>query len=177
MSRSRKHVTAQALGDFPTPEEDEKIVRVVSIRGSNILEVEYPGGDKVLALMPAKFNKVIWVKRGNYLIVEPFKEQFKTKEAQQSKLKARIVHILLPDQVKYLQKSSHWPTEFSKQQTADPSEEEEEKEKVADDSEASEEELDEYLINPNHRVVDDSDASESEESDEDGEESSSEEEP
>jgi len=176
MSRSRKHVTAQALDDFPTPEEGEKIVRVVSIRGSNILEVEYAGGDKVLALMPARFNKVIWVKRGNYLIVEPFKEQFKTKEAQQSKLKARIVHILLPDQVKYLQKSSHWPTEFSKREAVDPPEEEEAK-AAADDSEASEEELDEYLINPNHRVVDDSDESESEESDDDGEESSNEEEP
>jgi len=177
MSRSRKHVTAQALDDFPTPEEGEKIVRVVSIRGSNILEVEYAGGDKVLALMPARFNKVIWVKRGNYLIVEPFKEQFKTKEAQQSKLKARIVHILLPDQVKYLQKSSHWPTEFSKREAVDPPEEEEEAKAAADDSEASEEELDEYLINPNHRVVDDSDESESEESDDDGEESSNEEEP
>jgi len=177
MSRSRKHVTAQALDDFPTPEEGEKIVRVVSIRGSNILEVEYPGGDKVLALMPARFNKVIWVKRGNYLIVEPFKEQFKTKEAQQSKLKARIVHIL-PNQVKYLRKSSYWPTEFSTCETVDSSEQEEEEKAAADDSEASEEELDEYLINPNHRVVDDSDESDSEESDdEDGAESSSEEEP
>jgi len=69
MSRSRKHVTAQALDYFPTPEEGEKIVRVVSIRGSNILEVEYPEGDKVLALMPAKFNKVIWVKRGMWLLI------------------------------------------------------------------------------------------------------------
>jgi len=129
----------------------------------------------VLALMPAKFNKVIWVKRGNFLIVEPFKEQFKTKEAQQRKLKARIVHILLPNQVKYLQKSSLWPTEFSKPETVDPPEEEEEKEAAAEDSEESEGELDEYLINPNHRVVDDSDESESEDSDdEDGEESSSE---
>jgi len=175
MSRSRKHVTSQALDDYPIPQEGEKIVKVISIRGSNILEIEYPDGEKVLALMPARFNKVIWVKRGNFVIAEPFREQFKTKEAQASKLKARIVHILLPDQVKHLQKSGLWPTEFLNGAESEPighdNASNEDEDEDGDEDEGSEEELDEYLINRNRRqVVEDSDS-------EDSEESSSEEDP
>jgi len=179
MSHARKHVISEALDSFPTPEEGQVITRVISIRGSNILEIEYPSGVRQLCLMPAKFNKTIWVKRGNYVIVEPFIEQFKTVEAQASKLKARIVTILLRDQVKYLQKIGLWPTEFNEangtsigvdalQAASDSGEQKGERD--SDDEE--EEELDEYLINPNHRVVEDSDSDSEEDSsteDEDGE--------
>jgi len=170
MSHARKHVISQALDSFPTPEEGQVITRVISIRGSNILEVEYPSGERQLCLMPAKFNKTIWVKRGNYVIVEPFIEQFKTLEAKASKLKARIVTILLRDQVKHLQKTGLWPAEFidasngstevEALQAADDSDER----KGERDSDEEEEELDEYLINPNHRVVEDSDSDSEEDS-------------
>jgi len=177
MSHARKHVISQALDSFPTPEEGQVITRVISIRGSNILEVEYPSGERQLCLMPAKFNKTIWVKRGNYVIVEPFTEQFKTVEAERSKLKARIVTILLRAQVKHLQKTGLWPAEFN---AANASAEVEALQAPADDSDErkgeqesdEEEELDEYLINPNHRVVEDSDSDSEEDSsteDEDGE--------
>lgn len=39
MSRARKHVTARALGECPEPGENERIMRVVAPRGSNLIEV------------------------------------------------------------------------------------------------------------------------------------------
>jgi translation initiation factor IF-2 len=37
-------------------------------------QVEYPDGRATLVLMPAKFNKKLWVRRGGYLIVEESEE-------------------------------------------------------------------------------------------------------
>lgn len=48
MSRLRKHVS----------------------HGAEQLEVEYPNGRQTLVIMPAKFNKMLWVRRGGFLIVE-----------------------------------------------------------------------------------------------------------
>jgi len=165
MSHSRKHVKTQALDDYPTPQDGQTIVRVSELRGGNLLEVEYPNKDRILCLLPAKFHKTIWVKRGNYLIVEPFTELLKTKDVQ-AKIKGRVVHVLLFDHVKQLQKTSIWPSgwkdEIEKQTTKKMSSEEE-------DNMDSEEELDSYLINTNHQTINDSDeeSSSEESSDED----------
>lgn len=64
MSRSRKHVTAGALQDCPVPEGEQEIARVSEMRGGNIVEVVRPDGEKLLCLMPAKFKKTLWIKRG-----------------------------------------------------------------------------------------------------------------
>jgi len=168
MSHSRKHVTSEALESFPVPEGDQKIVRVTGIRGSNIVEVEYPDGGRILCLLPAKFKKRIWIKRGNFLIIEPFAELFKhtrTSEAINTKLKGRIVHILLKDQVKYLQKMDDvWPVKFLDTKEETINHDESNNADVPEDSgDEDEKELDPYLVNVNHRVVDDSSESESEE--------------
>jgi len=102
MSHSRKHVVNKTLLNFPVPDEDQHIVRVTEMRGTNVVEVEYTNGDKILCLMPAKFRKRIWIKKGNYLIIEPFTELVKKKSDR--KLKGRISHILYPEQIKYLKK-------------------------------------------------------------------------
>jgi hypothetical protein len=64
MSHSRKHVVAGSLHDYPVPEGEQEIVRVTEMRGSNIVEVVRPSGEKILCLMPAKFKKTLWIKRG-----------------------------------------------------------------------------------------------------------------
>jgi len=33
-------------------------------------QVEFPGGRRTLAMLPARFNKKLWVRRGGYLVVE-----------------------------------------------------------------------------------------------------------
>jgi len=67
MSHSRKHVVAGSLHDYPVPEGEQEIVRVTEMRGSNIVEVVRPSGEKILCLMPAKFKKTLWIKRGKHL--------------------------------------------------------------------------------------------------------------
>jgi hypothetical protein len=64
MSHSRKHVVSGAVHDHPVPEGEQEIVRVTEMRGSNIVEVVRPSGEKILCLMPAKFKKTLWIKRG-----------------------------------------------------------------------------------------------------------------
>ena len=65
MSKSRKHVVDQLLhGKESTVNEDERVVRVVEARGRNQLEVSFPDGSTTLCLIPAKFQKKIWIRKG-----------------------------------------------------------------------------------------------------------------
>jgi hypothetical protein len=54
--------------------------------------------------MPTKFRKTVWVKRGDYMLVEPIEEG--------NKVKAEIVQILTRDYIKYLKDQNLWPNEF-----------------------------------------------------------------
>jgi len=56
--------------------------------------------------MPTKFRKNVWIKRGDYVVVEPIEEG--------DKVKAEIVQILYKDQIKYIKDQGQWPAEFSK---------------------------------------------------------------
>jgi probable RNA-binding protein EIF1AD len=186
MSHARKHVTREVLDSYPTPEPHQQIVRVTEMRGGNIIEVEYPDRTRILCLLPAKFKKTVWVKRGNYVIIEPFTEILNNYHT--AKLKGRIVHILYPYQIKYLKQKNLWPQAFLKiwpkkeekeakqdEDEEDDKEDEDEDEDEADDKdeedeeeeeekqdkkEEEEEEEDPYLINTNHQTIDDSESEE-----------------
>eukprot|EP00048_Salpingoeca_helianthica_P022390 m.17972 g.17972 ORF g.17972 m.17972 type:complete len:178 (-) comp7252_c0_seq2:252-785(-) len=101
----RKHVAREVLEDYPEPTGDQQIVRVLHPKGNNLHEVQEASGGTYLASMPTKFRKSIWVKRGDYVIVEPI--------AEGDKVKAEIIHILFPEQIRELQKDSKWPAAFS----------------------------------------------------------------
>ncbi|CAH1394658.1 unnamed protein product [Nezara viridula] len=100
----KKHVMSDMLfsGDLLL-EEGQKIVRVVCGRGNNLHEVEElePSGDNFLVSMPVRFRKTVWVKRGDYLIVQPIEEG--------DKVKAEITDILTRDRIKYLKQRKLWP--------------------------------------------------------------------
>lgn len=68
MSHSRKHLKENALTNYPEPAEDEKIGKVIELRGSNIVLVECPSGEKILCQIPTKFRKLIWIKRGKFCL-------------------------------------------------------------------------------------------------------------
>merc|ERR1712086_553940 len=93
-STKRKHVTKELLDDnFELPKENQKIVRIVAGRGNNLHQViEADEKTTYLVSMPNKFRKNVWVKRGNYCIVEPIEEG--------DKVKAEIVRILYKDQIR-----------------------------------------------------------------------------
>ncbi|XP_072032426.1 probable RNA-binding protein EIF1AD [Amphiura filiformis] len=102
----RKHVTREVLDEFVLPEEHQQIVQVVAPRGNNLHEVKMPSGDKFLASMPTKFRKNVWIKRGDFVIVDPIEEG--------DKVKGEIIVILFPKQIKFIQKEGFWPEEFLK---------------------------------------------------------------
>lgn len=106
----RKHVMKEMLSDdFEPPAENQQIVRIVGTRGNNLHEVEsatIDDNEKFLVSMPTKFRKNVWVKRGNFVIVEPIDEG--------DKVKAEIVRILTPQHIKEFTRDGIWPTKFAR---------------------------------------------------------------
>ena len=99
----RKHVVKE-VDDLTIPTESQSIVRIVESRGNNLHEVADPAGDQYLVSMPTKFRRNIWVKRGNFVLVEPITEG--------DKVKAEIVRILTREHQKWYRAQKCWPKEF-----------------------------------------------------------------
>ncbi|KAH8241138.1 hypothetical protein KR032_005498, partial [Drosophila birchii] len=74
----RKHLMKEMMeDDYALPTEQQQIVRVVSSRGNNLHEVETAKSEaeeNFLVSMPNKFRKSMWVKRGDFLLIEPIEE-------------------------------------------------------------------------------------------------------
>ncbi|XP_060213023.1 uncharacterized protein LOC132640448 isoform X2 [Lycium barbarum] len=70
------------------------------------------GGRKNLkrAIFPAKFQKIMWIKRGNFVVVDESGRE----EAVESgrKVGCVVTKVLYYDQVRVLQKSPEWPEIF-----------------------------------------------------------------
>ncbi|CAJ2644317.1 unnamed protein product [Trifolium pratense] len=78
--------------------------------GQCIMQVMDARGEKSLALFPAKFQKSIWIKRGNFVVVD----ESGKKEALESgsKVACIVIQVLVYAQVRALQKSAEWPEIF-----------------------------------------------------------------
>lgn len=138
-SHYRKNVTDTVLNAFPEPNfaEGERIAQVAGSRGGNILEIFVaPSPDNndntsttpcqlELALLPTKFRKLIWVKRGDFLIVggdeTTAADEQPIHKSQQHKVRYMVRHILYSDQIKHLKslKSSIWPSQFDEKHSND----------------------------------------------------------
>mmetsp|Transcript_16659 Transcript_16659/g.28595 ORF Transcript_16659/g.28595 Transcript_16659/m.28595 type:complete len:232 (+) Transcript_16659:130-825(+) len=81
MSR-RKHVT-RGLEHVEAPTDTQRIVHVIGTRGGNIVEVSYPDGSTTLCMLPSKFNKTLWIKRGGYVLIEEGQVATATQSASQ----------------------------------------------------------------------------------------------
>lgn len=121
----RKHVMKEIqVGDFDPPGPNQQIVRILGSRGNNLHEVESAepiacngnaattneslpesGSEQFLVSMPTKFRKNVWVKRGDFVIVDPIDEG--------DKVKAEIVRILTPQHIKEFTKDGIWPKKFT----------------------------------------------------------------
>lgn len=101
----RKHVAKEVLGEHVVPAAHQQIVRVLRTPGNNLHEVETARGQRFLVSMPSKYRKHIWIKRGDFLIVDPIEEG--------EKVKAEISFVLCRDHVRALQKDGIWPKAFS----------------------------------------------------------------
>ncbi|XP_017578218.1 probable RNA-binding protein EIF1AD [Pygocentrus nattereri] len=106
MSRAtkRKHVVKEVLEDYVTPSESQQVMRILGSNGNNLHEAVTESGEKFLLSMPTKFRKNIWIKRGDFVIVDPIEEG--------DKVKGEISFILYRDHVQYLRKLGVWPKGF-----------------------------------------------------------------
>ncbi|KFB40059.1 AGAP010181-PA-like protein [Anopheles sinensis] len=107
-----KHVLKeQEADDFDVPTGNQRIVRIFASRGNNLHEVEpdQDGEERFLVSMPVKFRKNVWIKRGDFVLVEPIEEG--------NKVKAEICRILTPEHIKVFEKEGVWPRKFSKKRT------------------------------------------------------------
>ena len=112
MKAGRKNLKRGALEQgVEAPKEGHVLMRVVGLRGGNIVEAENAAGENTLCLLPAKFQKTIWVKTGTIVIVDEADRE-KAIEAG-SKVTGTISRVLLEDQVRAVRKSaSWWPESF-----------------------------------------------------------------
>lgn len=100
----KKHVCREVLDDYVLPSGNQEIVRVAASRGNNLHEVVDAKGKSFLVSMPTKFRKSVWIKRGNFVIVEPIEEG--------DKVQAEIIVILYRDQIRYIKRENQWPAAF-----------------------------------------------------------------
>jgi probable RNA-binding protein EIF1AD len=135
----------QEVDEFDLPKDNQQIVRVVSSRGNNLHEVEsaVEGEDKFLVSMPVKFRKSVWIKRGDFVLVEPISEG--------DKVKAEICRILTAEHIKIFEEAAVWPKRFTK--------------KREHEDEVDEDGLVRNTNRPNFEDEEDSDSEDSEESD------------
>ncbi|KAI3944868.1 hypothetical protein MKW92_003756 [Papaver armeniacum] len=110
MKGGRKNLKRAAEEQGLTLQQDQCVMQVVSLRGSNSIEVLDANGKKLLALFPAKFQKSMWIKRGSFVVVDAGR----IKEAIEagSKVACIVTQVLFYEQVRLLQKSPDWPEIF-----------------------------------------------------------------
>ena len=75
-------------------------VQVLGGKGNNLHEIETSEGEKYLVSMPTKFRKNVWIKRGDFVLIQPIEEG--------EKVKAEIFAILYTEQIKYIQSQGKW---------------------------------------------------------------------
>uniref|UniRef100_A0A2M3Z973 Probable RNA-binding protein EIF1AD n=1 Tax=Anopheles braziliensis TaxID=58242 RepID=A0A2M3Z973_9DIPT len=109
-----KHVLKeQAAIDFDLPKANQQIVKIVASRGNNLHEVlsGQESNEKYLVSMPMKFRKNVWIKRGDFVLVESIEEG--------NKVKGEICRILTQEHIKAFEKEGVWPKKFMKQRQQD----------------------------------------------------------
>jgi len=166
-TKYRKHVEAEMLEGLPEPEAGvEEVVQVVALKGGNMIEVEAASGMRALCLLPAKFRKLVWIKRGTFVIAAVSKNDYETTTGAKGRVKFTVAHILFKQQIKHLQEKGLWPKEFPTDESAVKTDANPSGDEGDDDS------LDEMFVNPNRRngaaqmIESDSDSSEGEEEEE-----------
>ncbi|XP_017880560.1 probable RNA-binding protein EIF1AD [Ceratina calcarata] len=90
--------------DLSVPAESQSIVKIIRSCGNNLHEVVDTDGNEYLVSMPTKFRKNIWVKRNDFVLVEPIPEG--------NKVKAEIVKILTREHKRWYRAQNCWPQEF-----------------------------------------------------------------
>ncbi|CAN1840585.1 Probable RNA-binding protein EIF1AD [Linum perenne] len=107
MKAGRKNLKRAAAEEHSlTLEDGQSIMQVLSLRGSNLIEVLDPNGEKSLALFPAKFQKSMWIKNGSFVVVDRSGKEKAIESG--SKVTCIVSQVLFHEHVRTLQKSPTW---------------------------------------------------------------------
>lgn len=104
----RKAITDQVLYGSVQVDDNQSIVKVAALRGSNLFDITASDGTQAVAMLPNKFQKLIWLKRGDFVIVVEAGGEVTTAEGKSGAVRYLIEHILYADQIKELKKAGHW---------------------------------------------------------------------
>ncbi|KAH6924549.1 hypothetical protein HPB50_019433 [Hyalomma asiaticum] len=99
-----KRVTKELLEDYVLPTGRQEIAQVVKSWGRNLQEVQQPSGIRYLVSIPSKYRKTIWIKRGDFVIVE--------RSENGGKVQGEIERVLYRDHINYIKKEKMWPKAF-----------------------------------------------------------------
>ncbi|WMV19955.1 hypothetical protein MTR67_013340 [Solanum verrucosum] len=110
MRGGRKNLKRAVEEEFLTLQKGQSIMQVLDLRGSNIIQVRDAKGETSLAIFPAKFQKSMWIKTGNFVVVDDSGREEATESGR--KVGCVVTQVLYYDQVRVLQKSPEWPEIF-----------------------------------------------------------------
>ncbi|KAH6561373.1 hypothetical protein BASA60_011516 [Batrachochytrium salamandrivorans] len=86
---------------------DAAVVTAIDMASLGTPCVDFPCALQMLVLLPSKFQKLIWIKTGSFVIIS-------ITAHSKTKVKGEIAHVLFPDNIKYLKSVSKWPAVFDK---------------------------------------------------------------
>ena len=98
----------QSYAEPPGP--DEIICQARGSRGGNKVDVLLPDGFQALVILPAKFRKQIWIRKGSFVIVQVTADE--ENEKGERTFNGEIVRVLLKDDEKHLRTlegGTYWP--------------------------------------------------------------------
>ncbi|KAJ2079752.1 hypothetical protein H4R24_003559 [Coemansia sp. RSA 988] len=118
-----KYAAQEALGAQAQPSATCPVACVLGPRGQHLHEIAVaqslvtddinrrlnPDGKALfttLAQLPPKFRSIVWVKRGNYVIVD-------LEKPLTDKIGGEITMVLLAAQVKQLKQADRWPMQYA----------------------------------------------------------------
>ena len=108
----KKFVHKEVLEQFILPTENQTVGRIVHGCGNNLHLATLPSGEDVLVSMPKKFRVNVYVKRGNFVILEPILEGVK--------VRFEVATILYQEQIQFIQDHGVWPEEFKFEEQVKP---------------------------------------------------------
>ena len=114
----RKTVQDDVLHGLPNLGPSDSIAAIVKGAGSNLFELVFADGSHTLAMLPSKFRKLVWLKRGDYVIVSGADGTTQTARGTAGAVTANVEHILYADAVRHLRAEGQWPTGLERERDA-----------------------------------------------------------
>lgn len=103
----KKYIRQEVMNNYLIPQEHQTIAKVIAGRGNNLHQVQVTTGEYTLASMPKKFRVNVFVKHGDFVLLDAIPEG--------NKVTGEITHIFFSEHIKYLLSLNLWPAYFFKE--------------------------------------------------------------